>query len=195
MSSEHVKNYRKRLKSAGVYAFDSKCSICLNTYPICVFDFHHLDKTDKSFGLSVGGNTMSKEKYLIELKKCTMLCANCHRIIEHENPNIKYDKIELNEIKYWNKVNELNNKSFNLEKRNKLKEEKEIKLIIKESSYLKNNISRDELKKEIRINSFLSIGKKYNVSDNGIRKLCKVYGLPFKKKKILLYSDEDWKNI
>lgn len=47
----------------------------------------------------------------------------------------------------------------------------------------------------IREESFVSIGKIYNVSDNAIRKWCKSMNLPFKKIEINKYSDIDWSNI
>lgn len=54
---------------------------------------------------------------------------------------------------------------------------------------------RDELKNLIRIESFSSIGKKYNVSDNAIRKWCKNYNLPTKKSEIKNYSDKEWEEV
>lgn len=54
---------------------------------------------------------------------------------------------------------------------------------------------RTELKKLIRDNSFVSIGKMFNVSDNAIRKWCISYNLPKSKKIINSYSDEEWVNI
>lgn len=44
----------------------------------------------------------------------------------------------------------------------------------------------------IRSQSFLSIGSKYNISDNAVRKWCKQYNLPSTKKEINSYSDEEW---
>ena len=55
--------------------------------------------------------------------------------------------------------------------------------------------SREELKKLIRSTPFLQIGKKYNVSDNAIRKWCLNYGLPSKKMEIKAISDEDLNNV
>lgn len=55
--------------------------------------------------------------------------------------------------------------------------------------------TRDELKELIRTIPFLQIGKKYNVSDNAVRKWCINYGLPSKKKDIKNISDEEWNNI
>lgn len=56
-------------------------------------------------------------------------------------------------------------------------------------------VSREELKNLIRTTSFLQIGKKFNVSDNAVRKWCISYGLPSKKTDIKLISDDDWKLI
>lgn len=56
-------------------------------------------------------------------------------------------------------------------------------------------VSREQLKDLIRNNSFVSIGKKYNVSDNAVRKWCKKYNLPFKATEIKNYSDEEWLKI
>lgn len=52
--------------------------------------------------------------------------------------------------------------------------------------------NREELKNLIRNNSFLSIGKKYKVSDNTIRKWCIAENLPSTKKEIKKYSDVEW---
>ena len=53
-------------------------------------------------------------------------------------------------------------------------------------------ISREELKKLIRILPFTTIGKQFNVSDNAIRKWCIKFNLPKTKKEIKQYSDEEW---
>ena len=55
--------------------------------------------------------------------------------------------------------------------------------------------SREELKLLIRTLSFLEIGRRFNVSDNAIRKWCISEKLPSKKKEIEKYSDEEWRNI
>lgn len=54
---------------------------------------------------------------------------------------------------------------------------------------------RKELKKLIRDETFVSIGKKYNVSDNAVRKWCTNYNLPKTKKEINSYTDEEWERI
>lgn len=58
-----------------------------------------------------------------------------------------------------------------------------------------NNISREELKNLIRSTPFTTIGKKFGVSDNAIRKWCDNYNLPRKSSDIKQYSDEEWELI
>lgn len=56
-------------------------------------------------------------------------------------------------------------------------------------------ITREELKFLIRTEPFTKIGERYNISDNGIRKWCKKMNLPYRKKDINSYSDEEWELI
>lgn len=53
----------------------------------------------------------------------------------------------------------------------------------------KNRPRRDELKKMIRESSFSSIGRKFGVDGNTIRKWCKNYCLPYKAFEIKSYSN------
>lgn len=55
--------------------------------------------------------------------------------------------------------------------------------------------TREELKDLIRNKPFTTIAKKYNVSDNAIRKWCDFYELPRRTKEIKSYSDIEWQNI
>lgn len=55
--------------------------------------------------------------------------------------------------------------------------------------------SREELKYLIRNNSFLQIGKIYNVTDNTIRKWCKRENLPYKTQTIQSIPDIEWESI
>lgn len=55
--------------------------------------------------------------------------------------------------------------------------------------------SKEELKQQIRTIPFTRIGAKYGVSDNAIRSWCKAENLPYTKKEIKSYSDEEWKTL
>lgn len=56
-------------------------------------------------------------------------------------------------------------------------------------------VDREELKQLIRTLPFTTIGNKYNVSDNAIRRWCEKYNLPKKAREIKQYTDEEWTNI
>ena len=61
-----------------------KCSYCGIVVHPAAFDFHHLDKTQKDIdpGLLM---TSSDAKLFVELDKCILLCANCHRLEHFKN--------------------------------------------------------------------------------------------------------------
>lgn len=54
---------------------------------------------------------------------------------------------------------------------------------------------RETLKVLIRSLPFIQIGKQFNVSDNTIRKWCKIENLPYKVSEIKKILDEDWEKI
>ena len=59
------------------------CKDCGVSYPAFVMDFHHLDKSSKLFCIGLALSKVGRERILEEIKKCVLLCANCHRIREH----------------------------------------------------------------------------------------------------------------
>jgi hypothetical protein len=59
------------------------CADCGGDFPPFVKDWHHRDPDSKSFNVSERWGR-SKEILLAEIEKCDLLCANCHRIREHD---------------------------------------------------------------------------------------------------------------
>ena len=77
---EAVKGWRKRTKQRLVLAMGGACAIC--NYSRCdeALEFHHLDPAQKDFGLgSARGNIKNWNSLVEEVKKCVLLCSNCHR--------------------------------------------------------------------------------------------------------------------
>ena len=58
-----------------------QCMLC--GYRKCAeaLDLHHVDASQKEFGISSGGLTRAWSKVLAESDKCIPVCANCHREI------------------------------------------------------------------------------------------------------------------
>jgi 5-methylcytosine-specific restriction endonuclease McrA len=60
------------------------CADCGKVFPPCVYEFHHVVPRRKRRGGGIGSmESKSTDVFLAELKKCVMLCANCHKI-RHE---------------------------------------------------------------------------------------------------------------
>ncbi len=72
---------RKKLKAMVVEYKGGKCVLCGYSRSVWALDLHHVDGSQKEFGLSVRGLTRSWEKIKEESDKCVLVCANCHREI------------------------------------------------------------------------------------------------------------------
>lgn len=57
-----------------------KCAICGKSFN--VYDFHHIDNSDKDF--EIGSKDFRISKLIKESSKCLLLCKNCHREIHNE---------------------------------------------------------------------------------------------------------------
>lgn len=70
----------REIKRKLVEYMGGKCAHCEKSFPDAVYDFHHLDPSSKEITYNL--RHRSYESALKEVKKCIMLCSNCHRI-EH----------------------------------------------------------------------------------------------------------------
>lgn len=66
------------------YKRQRKCSKCGIT-DFRVLDFHHNGISEKDFNISDFRYKAGLERLKEEIKKCELLCANCHRISHHES--------------------------------------------------------------------------------------------------------------
>ena len=83
-AKEGSKERRLRNKLQAIKALGGKCSRCMTFFKDTeVYDFHHVVKGEKEFPLA-NMWSLSWERIRKELRKCALLCANCHRIIHKE---------------------------------------------------------------------------------------------------------------
>lgn len=61
-----------------------QCILCGYRKSVEALDFHHIDRSTKTFGISLNVLTRSWESIQKEAEKCILVCANCHREI-HAN--------------------------------------------------------------------------------------------------------------
>jgi len=83
-----VKERLRRLKQKAVDLMGGKCEICGYDKCIAALDFHHINGKKKEFRISRMGST-KWEKVLEELKKCQLLCSNCHRELHYKEEENK----------------------------------------------------------------------------------------------------------
>ena len=55
------------------------CADCGKPYPHYVMDFDHVDPLAKGGGISELAHAGLRSKALEEIKKCAVVCSNCHR--------------------------------------------------------------------------------------------------------------------
>lgn len=58
------------------------CTLCGYDKCNAALEFHHLDRTIKTFCASTKGVIRSWDSMKHELDKCVPICANCHREVE-----------------------------------------------------------------------------------------------------------------
>jgi hypothetical protein len=64
-----------------------QCCDCGYKKNISALEFHHLNPKEKSFGIDLRKCSCAKWESLVEeVKKCVLICANCHR--ERHNPDL-----------------------------------------------------------------------------------------------------------
>lgn len=203
MSYENVKSSRARLKERVVRALGGKCVIC--GYNRCqqALDVHHVDPNEKDFTIAANTN---KAYALVseEIRKCVLLCANCHReyhsnFIQLELQPSFDEKIDA-EIKQELEVIKNGDteryrcrccgKAIGGDGRTGLCPECYMK-----TTRRADRPEREVLKQLIREVPMTRIAADYGVTDNAIRKWCDAYNLPRTKSEIKKYSDEEWATL
>lgn len=199
---QNVKDFRIRQKKRIIYVMGEKCSLCGYNKCDSALELHHINPEEKDFTFAKNTNK-AWDKIVNELPKTILVCANCHREI---HANLIKKKLETSFIPQRAKQIE---EEILLTKSGNKKVEKTCKYCGKIISYYATACpecsaiarrkigrpTREELKNLIRTTPFIQIAKKYDVTDNAIRKWCYSMNLPSSVKEIKTYSDEDWRKI
>ena len=187
------------------------CEKCGDNRPY-VLDFHHKNPEEKEERISSFiSHNRKAEDIKNEIRKCVILCANCHREFHYlekeqnisledflgEESNVIYPDEIFNDLEKTT-IPTILSKSKNYCKMCG-------KEISRNATYCKECFSfsrrfverpsREKLKDMIRTTSFTKIAEQYGVSDKAISKWCKDENLPYRKVDIKQYSDEEWINI
>lgn len=199
MGYQDVKNSRQRLKQRLIEIAGGKCCICGYNKCTSALEFHHINPEEKEF--SIGGNTnVGFLRAVEEIKKCILVCANCHREIHEgliENiPETSYDETKKEEIYQQHYATKADSDfickycGVQVYRGNDC-----CPTCAHQRTRQVERPSREVLKNQIRTLAFTDIGKLYGVSDNTIRKWCIAFDLPNTKSAIKQYSNELWEQL
>lgn len=168
--SKIVQRAQRRKKLDAVEKFGGKCCIC--GYGRCpnALEFHHVEgKKEKPSYVVM---RWSWERAKVELEKCILVCANCHREIHYHDLNIDIQKLVR---PFLSKECDLCGKSFDT----KREDQKFCSSAC--SATFQHNKQRPskELLTELLDQkiSWTRLGEMFDVSDNAVRKWARKYGL------------------
>lgn len=85
---EAVSKRRRKIKDMAIEYKGGKCFLC--GYKKCkdALEFHHLDSKKKEFAISKDGTTRSWERIKKEIRKCMLVCSNCHRELHSQKRSL-----------------------------------------------------------------------------------------------------------
>ena len=163
--SEAVINWRKRTKKKIIESMGGCCQICEYNKCAAALELHHIDPNKKEF--SFGGIRSSPKKLETlkeELRKCILLCSNCHKEVHAGIVNIPETYVKLNEDILISE-NEL---------RKRLRQQKSVILqsVDKRKIFLTGNQLNDMLHSQFNGNKS-ALARSLNVSETAIRKKLK----------------------
>ena len=90
-NSKRIKENKKRMRREWQeFKATLKCVNCNFSHPAAL-DFHHVDRTNKRDVSALIRDSSYTAAYE-EIKKCVVLCANCHRIHHYDERKAKKQK-------------------------------------------------------------------------------------------------------
>ena len=190
MEYEKLKIAMDKRKANIVWVMGDRCALC--GYDSCsqALELHHIDPKEKDFSFGKK-KTLAWAKIFPELKKCILLCANCHREVHYPKKNLILVSSFIPERAEI--ISEELSATFCVDCGKKISSG--VKRCVICASLEKRKVerpNREELKKLVRTSPFTTIATQFGVTDNAIRSWCKTEGIPSTKKEIKTISNEDW---
>jgi hypothetical protein len=171
-----AERWQNRKKKA-VELMGGKCNKCGYCKNYAALDFHHIDPSQKEFE-SDAGRHKSWNKFITELKKCTLLCSNCHREEHHPDMAVTCEPYKVDT--YMNLSGPKSTGNCPSCKNEVFGTKYCSHACAQNSQRRAKRPSREELEELIGTTPFTRIGEKYGVSDNAIRKWADHYGIEWK---------------
>ena len=76
--SKRRQRIQQLLEESNELKAQSGCVCCVEKEPACL-DWHHINPSTKDHNISYLIENIRRDLMLVEIEKCVVLCANCHR--------------------------------------------------------------------------------------------------------------------
>jgi hypothetical protein len=97
-AAERNRDWRKRNKDRIILAMGGSCCVCNYNKCTWALALHHLDPSEKEFNIGdMLTNFNSWERIVAELRKCILVCHNCHSEIHAGETLVPIDAARYNE--------------------------------------------------------------------------------------------------
>lgn len=176
-NKEAVRRWRQRTKERIVESMGGCCQCCGYDRITQALELHHINMDEKEFSFGkIRANPGSWNKIVVELRKCILLCANCHREVHAQVRDIPKDYAKFDETYLDYKNVDIKNPCPVC---GKMKPERNKTCSHKCAGSLKGNVDWDsiDLQKEISEKSLSQISKEVGVTRHAVRKRAKKLGL------------------
>lgn len=192
-TNEQTIERQRKVKEDAVNYKGGKCQICDYSKYLGALEFHHLNPSEKDFSISNQKSTTMNRVIKKELDKCLLVCSNCHR--EIHGGVIEIDEVALAQKARENEYKELIIKEKTTVEKYNLCECGNRKQIKSENCSLCRKSkpresqrrvvrpSKEELERLINEFPFTTLGKKFGVSDNAIKRWCVDAGIVLTSKR------------
>jgi len=170
--SQAVKDWRKRSKERIIEAMGGKCVICDYNKCNSSLALHHLEPSKKEFSFgTIRANPKAWKKIVEELRKCILVCNNCHGEIHEGITKISENVTRFNEefSEYRQLRKEMTHPCIGCGE-DALYHNKYCSLVCSGKHHGKINWNSINLENEIKNRSMCSIAEQLGCSDNAVRK-------------------------
>jgi hypothetical protein len=171
--SDNVKAWRRNNKLKIIEAMGGKCVCCGYHKSTFALSLHHIDPNEKDISFNrIRANPIAWKKIVVELRKCVLVCSNCHMEIHEGITNIPNDAPKFNEDYYT--VKEKEDKCPVCQKNKSIYRLTCSRTCARKLSW-KTNWENINLKKELETKSITQLADELNISDSAIHKRLKKY--------------------
>lgn len=177
MSYEYIKTWRNKMRKHALDAFGGECGICGYRKCTQALEFHHVSPSEKDFSIG-SSNIANWSKIVVELRKCVMVCTNCHRELHYGYAKIEDVRFKFDES-YANWVYDETHVTYckKCGNANPFPTYKYCSPKCRESLGYKVDWTNIDLPNLLSSNSYEAIGRMFNVTGAAVKKRAKKLAL------------------